>query len=510
MAFGPSSDSSDSAHSLSSGVFDAVGIQVKGTCGSSFVTDVIRVDRTGVQSAVKILTPGATQDPELVSRFLMNARYNQGLNDFTGMRITEIVETGTRPYYVMEKVAESSLLEIIRLHAPVDPRWLATLLLPVARMLDTIHQRNILHANIKPSNILVTVENGGEKFLLVDFFEPSLAATSATLTGAGVYAAPEFRAGMPVSNRSDIYSLAAVMYEALSGSVPASAYRSHDGDFHVWRAGDQARDLSQINPEISRSVSEIIMNGISPQAISRPASASAMVEDVLRLVEQPRTPIRTAEPEHHPVPMLLIIAGVFMGILLLFGAFKLVSGIFGGSTKKDTVTTTTVAQTTTTTTAAGVLSARELSLFQQLAPGNQECDPDRSQGSEKVWPLSIAALTCTSEGVTRLEYGSFANKSDLDDTFDGQAKSMATDVVKAKGEVVETQIGIDPCATTPNESGEWQIPNTDRKGQFMCVSVPQPRIVWTEGTSRIIGDAELSSGTMTELIAWWKVKAGPQ
>ncbi len=506
MAFGPASDSSDSAHSLSSGVFDAVGIQVKGTCGSSFVTDVIRVDRTGVQSAVKILTPGATQDPELVSRFLMNARYNQGLNDFTGMRITEIVETGTRPYYVMEKVAESSLLEIIRLHAPVDPRWLATLLLPVARMLDTIHQRNILHANIKPSNILVTVENGGEKFLLVDFFEPSLAATSATLTGAGVYAAPEFRAGMPVSNRSDIYSLAAVMYEALSGSVPASAYRSHDGDFHVWRAGDQARDLSQINPEISRSVSEIIMNGISPQAISRPASASAMVEDVLRLVEQPRTPIRTAEPEHHPVPMLLIIAGVFMSILLLFGAFKVVSGIFGGSTKQDTATTTTAAQTTTT--AAGVLSARELALFERLAPGNQECDPDRSQGSEKVWPLSIAALTCTSEGVTRLAYGSFANKLDLEDTFDGQSKTMARDVVKAKGAVVETQAGIDPCAATPHESGEWL--SGEQSGKFICVSLPQPRIVWTESGSKVIGDAELSSGTMAELIAWWKLKAGPQ
>ena len=189
----PSRDSSDSAHSLSSGVFNAAGVQVKGSLGSSFISDVIRVERAGVDSAVKILTPGATRDPDLAARFLANARYNQGLNDFTGMRITEIVESGPRPYYVMEKVAESSLLEIIKLHAPIDPRWLCTLLLPVARMLDTIHQRNILHANIKPSNILVSVENGEEKFILVDFLEPSLAATSATMTAAGVYAAPEFR-----------------------------------------------------------------------------------------------------------------------------------------------------------------------------------------------------------------------------------------------------------------------------------------------------------------------------
>lgn len=513
MTWNESPDSSsDSAHSLSSGVFNTAGVQVKGTCGSSFVTDVIRVERANVQSAVKILTPGATSDPELVSRFLTNARYNQSLNDFTGMKITEIVDSGPRPYYVMEKVAQSSLLEVIRLHAPIDAYWLANLLLPVAKMLDTIHQRNILHANIKPSNILVAVENDQEKFMLVDFMEPSLAATSATLTGAGVYAAPEFRMGMPVSNRSDIFSLATVMYEALSGNLPTGAYRGGDGSFHVWRPGDVAKSLNQVNPEISRPVSEIIMNGIAPQAIARPASASALVEDTLRMIEQPRSRVRVAEPEkeHTPVPMLLIGVGVFLATLLLLGGFLFVRN----AVKGDKNPTSTTAATAATTTAAvdGPFTAEEAALVQFLVPGNQECLPNRETSPDKRrWKIANAILDCTAPDVSDLHYGRFNNATDLDDTYKAVANSMVKSVVDAGGEVAKTQAGTDPCSATPNESGEWgSKTGTGNGGKFTCVSVPSPKIVWTERNSLIIGEGSLPSGNIADLINWWKFKAGPQ
>lgn len=504
----PSRDSSDSAHSLSSGVFNAAGVQVKGSLGSSFISDVIRVERAGVDSAVKILTPGATRDPDLAARFLANARYNQGLNDFTGMRITEIVESGPRPYYVMEKVAESSLLEIIKLHAPIDPRWLCTLLLPVARMLDTIHQRNILHANIKPSNILVSVENGEEKFILVDFLEPSLAATSATMTAAGVYAAPEFRAGMPVSNRSDIYSLAAVMYEAMSGSIPTGAYRNSDGSFHVWRAGDLPRDLNQINPEISKSVSEKIMNGLSFQAISRPSSATALVEDSLRMIEQPRSKVRLAEPvkESAPVPMLLIAAGVFLSILLLFGAYKVVTGIFGGSDSKNVTTT---AQSSSTI-PDDLVTKNETKLLGFLNPANQQCNVDRS-GS--TWPTASATLDCTAPEVSTLKYGLFSESGQLDQTYEEVKKVLTEAAVNAGGSVGVTAGNASPCAASPNEVGEWGAkPGSGSKngGKFICVSVPSPRILWTERNSKIIGEATLSVGSTADLVTWWSSKSGPK
>lgn len=523
MAWSDSSrDSSDSAHSLSSGVFSAAGVQVKAMAGSSYTTDVIRVERMGVESAVKILTPNATKDPDLVSRFLKNARYNQGLNEFTGMKITEIVETGPRPYYVMEKVAQASLLEIIRQHAPIDPRWLATLLLPIARMLDTIHQRSVLHANIKPSNILVTLENNQEKFLLVDYMEPTLAATSATLTGAGVYAAPEFRAGTPVSNRSDIYSLSAIMYEALSGIVPGSSYRSADGVFHVWRSGDRPRDLGQVNPEIPRAVSDMIMHGVAPDAISRPASATALVEETLRTLEVPRArvePKPVVQEEHQPVPMLLIAAGVFLTILLLFGAFKFISGSFGGSDAppQTTATQATIPPTNSQSTVPVIKNSAETELEAFLITGVQTCVPNRGGGITKRWASSTAELNCSSTDtdgteLTGLMYGLFANSDDQSTNFRGQALTLKDVVEDAGGKVALSTGGGLPCATNANESGGWGDQNGTGKigGSYTCVSIPHPRIVWTDTKSGVIGDAELEGGSMSALINWWSIKGGPK
>lgn len=509
----PPRDSSDSSSSFSSGVFNAAGVQVKGTCGSSFVTDVIKVERQGNESAVKILTPGASTDPDLVNRFLVNARYNQGLNDFTGLKISEIIDKGPRLYYVMDTVAQSSLLEVIRLHAPLDPIWLATLMLPIARMLDTVHQRNILHGNIKPSNILIKVENNEEKFMLVDYLEPSLVATSATLTGAGVYAAPEFRAGTPVSNRSDIYSLSSVMYEALTASLPVGAYRGADGAFHVWRNSNSPRPLHQVNPEISIAASEAIMNGLDVQAVSRPPSASALVEQTLRALEQPRARVRVGETveEKAPVPMLLIGIGAFLAVLLLLGVFAFTRSIF---TSDDPKTSTTQAASTTSGTQPDddTLTPEELSLANLLPEGNQVCKASRDQGDSKRWPKANAILNCTSPELTTLYYGSFDNVNLLNETFRAQQDFLKQGVESAGGAVVASPEGPNPCTTNPNESGEWGPKDRIKEagGKFICVSTPEPKIIWTERNTGLIGEAGLSNGNISTLVEWWRLKSGPK
>lgn len=510
-----SSDSSESAHSLSSGVFNNAGVQVKGTVGSSFITDVIRADRNGIESAVKILTPAASNDTELRNRFLLNARYNQSLGEFTGVRISEIVDTGPRPYYVMDKVAQSSLLEVIRLHSPIDSDWLVNLLLPIARSLDTIHQRNVLHANIKPSNILIEVENGEEKFLLADYLEPSLTATSATLTGAGIYAAPEFRAGMPVSNRSDIYSLSAIMYEALTSNVPGSARYENDG-FHVWRNTNQIPELCQVNPEISRGVSEIIMHGISPQAISRQASASALVEETLRSLEQPRTRVKVEEPakEHVKVPMLLIVLGVFVGIILLFVGFKLVSSLFGGSSKDPSASTQVTVQTSpdgSVDDPNNELTDAEKQLASYLPPGNQDCLADRRTGDNKRWLLSTAAFSCTAEGLSELYYGLFEDGEDLDMSYEKQKTDIANELAANGKTFNQTAQNSAPCSASENEWGQWGSKgDSGFGGAFICLSDPKPRIVWTETKTKIIGDATSSTGNINELMQWWANESGPK
>lgn len=279
----------DSSQAQISGLFSR-DVTILSSMGSSFVSDVLKVQKNNQNAAIKILNSGAAQDSELTQRFLTNARYNQSLNDFTGVHIEEIVE-GPRPFYVMTDVYESNLKEVIRLHFPLDPHWLLNLMLPVAKTLDTIHQRNIIHGNIKPSNILIRANTDQESFVISDFLEPSLSSTSATITGAGPYSAPEFRNGMPISNRSDIYSLAAVIYEALSGSLPNGPQFGDDGQLHVWRANSVTRDLHSLNPNISPALSDVIMRALSPQSISRQDTCSAFIEEALRSTDTPSIPI---------------------------------------------------------------------------------------------------------------------------------------------------------------------------------------------------------------------------
>ncbi len=508
MTWDSQGDAFDAARSLSSGLFNAAGVQVKGICGSSFTTDVIRVERNGIENAVKILTPGATQDPDIVSRFLRNAHYNKTLNDFTTMRISDIVETGPRPYYVMERVAESSLLEIIRLHAPIDPFWLANLIYPVAKSLDTIHQRNVLHANIKPSNLLVVVENGQEKMLLVDFIEPSLAATSATITGAGIYAAPEFRMGTPVSNRSDVYSLGSIVYESLSGSVPNGPRRNPDGTFHVWRNFDRPIDLNILNPEIPKAVSDVVMSSLSPQAISRPATASVMVEEMLRNLEQPRTRVRVdpVVEEHTPVPMLLIVVGVFLvSLLLLFGGFRLFGAMFGGDDNPDFPTPTTAAITTTP---ASEFTPAEIELFARVPADHNRCGADRSESTERLFPAAMATLVCESDEVGRVVYSSFDNNEDLINSFNGYVTFLNTEAGSGDESFPSTPKDDPvPCKANPNEAGRWE--SGVLRGSYVCASEPFPRMVWYEQNSFVIGVVETQNGNITDLVQWWNDEAGP-
>ena len=498
-------DSFEPAHSAS-GVFNAAGVQVKGTCGSSFITDVLKIERNGIENAVKVLSESAAQDPEIVSRFLTNARYNQALNEFTGMNIIEISEAGPRPYSVFDRVAQSSLLEVIRHHAPIDPLWLINLLLPVARMLDTIHQRNVLHANLKPSNILIVVENGKENFKLVDFLDPSLSSTSATITGAGVYAAPEFRAGMPVSNRSDIYSLSSIIYEAFTGYPSSGAHRSADGSFHVWRNADQPRELTQLNPEVERELSDIIMGGISPQAIARPASASSLIEDSLRILERPKARHKPVEKpvEHTPVPMLLIGLGVFVAtILVLFVGFKIASSLFGSDGPSNPTTTPA-----TTEQVNPNATENELALLRKLPVAQQDCLPITKNADENPWNSSVATLNCSLENLSLLQYGLFKSESALNSEYIKVESAFEATVTNAGQSMGVTPSGAAPCATSPNEKGEWNGPN-DSGGQFICINTPYPRIVWTETKSKIIGMAEMRNGTVADLGSWWAKDSGP-
>lgn len=105
----------------------------------------------------------------------------------------------------------------------------------------------------------------------------------------------------------------------------------------------------------------------------------------------------------------------------------------------------------------------------------------------------------------------FSSARDVDDTYKAQASLLAGQIGAAGGTVGLTQAGSTPCAANPNESGEWgDQKSTGHGGKYTCVSTPSPRIVWTERTTHILGDASLTTGSTTDLINWWLTKSGPK
>ena len=168
------------------------------------------------------------QHDEFRERFLREARAAAGL---THPGIVTIYDTGEDPdrglpYIAMEYVPGSSLRERLASGGPLAPRLAVDLAATLCEALDVAHAAGIVHRDIKPANILVTGDGPTAK--IVDFGVARLAESELTRSGvtfgSPAYMSPEQVRGQRVDHRSDLFSLAVVLYEAISG------HRPHVGD----------------------------------------------------------------------------------------------------------------------------------------------------------------------------------------------------------------------------------------------------------------------------------------
>ncbi|MCW5837352.1 MAG: protein kinase [Labilithrix sp.] len=167
-------------------------------------------------SALKILRPELSRIPEHRERFLREARAVNRINHENIVEITDVGESDGVAYLVMEYVEGESLLVQIQKG-------------PLART----HQTGIIHRDLKPENILLVPRKtlaiepaaSSELVKLTDFGiakmmgEPTLTLNE-QLFGTPGYIAPEYVGGLPIDGRADIYSLAVVLYEMVTGQLP--------------------------------------------------------------------------------------------------------------------------------------------------------------------------------------------------------------------------------------------------------------------------------------------------
>ncbi len=179
--------------------------------------------------AIKLLRPELLGDDVARERFHREARLVGAFKHENIIRVHLAGEVDGIPFLAMEYVEGLPLSRLIEEALP-PPRRAASIALQIARGLSYAHKRGVLHRDVKPSNVLVTVEDDADRVRLLDFGlarqieEPGL-TVSGTVLGTPSYMPPEQVEGGPdaADTRSDLYSLGATLYELLTGRPPVVA-----------------------------------------------------------------------------------------------------------------------------------------------------------------------------------------------------------------------------------------------------------------------------------------------
>src|SRR5580700_2706635 len=173
--------------------------------------------------AVKVLQPGLATDEAFLKRFRAEARSVASLNHPHVLRVFDWGDDADGPYLVLEYLGGGSLRDLLDRDIRLSHSQAAQLGTEVAQGLAYAHARGLVHRDIKPANLLFDEEG---RVRVADFGVARALAEAAwtepvgSMIGTARYISPEAAEGKAVDGRADVYSLALVLYEAVTGELP--------------------------------------------------------------------------------------------------------------------------------------------------------------------------------------------------------------------------------------------------------------------------------------------------
>lgn len=184
------------------------------------------------------------------------------------------------PYLVMELLDGRTLDDELREKGRLSVARAVEVLLPVCRCLAAAHERNIIHRDVKPANVFLHRNGGGEIVKVVDFgvaklLDQSAEATRDTIAGSPAYMAPERLRGRRYDGRSDVYSVGITLYELLTGRVP---FRSDNPDIMavaLMQLRDTAVPPSHLVPSLPPAVDGAVVRLLEKDPEKRPTAREA-------------------------------------------------------------------------------------------------------------------------------------------------------------------------------------------------------------------------------------------
>ncbi len=200
--------------------------ELRSVIGSGGMAMVFRAWDTVLERevAVKMMSANIAAQPGALAAFYREARFQAALNHTNIIHIYNYDEDQGRKYLVMEVADQGDLDNRIETQGRVDELYVLDVGIQIASALDVVRQKDLMHLDIKPSNILYNVD-GVPK--LTDFGIAKKVGAKRDdaegLMGTPFYIAPERVSEGWQDWRSDLYSLAATLYHAATGEVPFDA-----------------------------------------------------------------------------------------------------------------------------------------------------------------------------------------------------------------------------------------------------------------------------------------------
>jgi serine/threonine-protein kinase len=239
-------------------------------------------ERLGRRVALKRLHLGS--GPEVGERFRREARLGASLSHPNVVGVYDVVNHEDQVVLVMEYVEGRTLAEVLT-QGPLDPQVAVDLLRPLADALDHAHKQGVVHRDVKPANVLVG-DDGTIK--LADLgIATGAQLTSVTATGTALgtaaYMAPEQFEGRRATAAADVYALAAVAFEMLSGRKARTGNTPMEVVHRI--ATEGAPYLRDAWPDAPAETVEILCAAMSSDPDERPQSAGELVRRLERSLE---------------------------------------------------------------------------------------------------------------------------------------------------------------------------------------------------------------------------------
>jgi DNA-binding beta-propeller fold protein YncE/predicted Ser/Thr protein kinase len=231
--------------------------------------------------ALKVIAGELAGDEKFRRRFLSESRLAAQLEHPAVVPVYDAREEDGELIVSMRLIEGGDLRKLIDREGPLEPSRALHLLAQVAEALDAAHAAGIVHRDVKPHNILVE----GERAYLSDFglakaYAETGSGSGTSIVGTVEYMAPEQWRGERVGPSADVYALACVLYEALTGIVP------------------YARKESDTEPEIPKGLDTVIERAVAKDPGDRYPTAGEMIEAARQ--RQGDTPTATRVLDERP------------------------------------------------------------------------------------------------------------------------------------------------------------------------------------------------------------------